>query len=80
LTLTSKIEKGPLKTKTTAQKKKLPFVTQYHPALANLKSILVGKWHLTQNQPHLKEIFQEPPVLSYRTGKSLKDALVRAKL
>ena len=32
-----------------ASKKILPFVTQYHPALPNLKNILMGKWHLIQN-------------------------------
>ena len=64
----------------STKKKILPFVTQYHPALPNLKNILMGKWHLIQNQTHLKEIFQEPPILSYRKGKSLKDILVRAKL
>ena len=63
-----------------ARKKILPFVTQYHPALPNLKNILMGKWHLIQNQPYLRNIFQEPPLISYRKGKSLKDTLVRAKL
>ena len=28
----------------------------------------------------LREIFTEPPLISYRKGKSLKDILVRAKL
>ena len=51
-----------------------PFVTQYHPALPNLKNILMGKWHLIQNQPYLRNIFKR------RKGKSLKDTLVRAKL
>ena len=64
----------------TAQKKILPFVTQYHPALPNLKKILMGKWNLIQNQPQLRNIFKEPPLLSYRKGKSLKDILVKAKL
>ena len=64
----------------TARKKILPFVTQYHPALPSLKNILVGKWHLIHNQPQLKKIFKEPPIISYRKGKSLQDLLVRAKL
>ena len=64
----------------TAQQKILPFVTQYHPALPNLKKILMGKWHLIQNQPQLRNIFKEPPVLSYRKGKSLEDILVKAEL
>ena len=63
-----------------ACKKILPFVTQYQPALPNLKNILMGKWHLIQNQPYLRNIFKEPPLISYRKGKSLKDTLVRAKL
>ena len=76
-----KDRKRSLENKHNSTKKKiLPFVTQYHPALPNLKNILMGKWHLIQNQTHLKEIFQEPPILSYRKGKSLKDILVRAKL
>ena len=54
----------------TAQKKILPFVTQYHPALPNLKDTLMGKWHLIENQPQLREIFKEPPIISYRKGKS----------
>ena len=34
-----------------APKKIMPFVTQYHPALPNLKDTLMGKWHLVENQP-----------------------------
>ena len=63
-----------------ACKRILPFVTQYHPALPRLKNILMEKWYLIQNQPTLREIFKEPPIFSYRSGKSLKDLLVKAKL
>ena len=45
----------------SVRKKILPFVTQYHPALPNLKNILMGKWHLIQIQPYLRDIFKEPP-------------------
>ena len=64
----------------SARKKLLPFVTQYHPALPSLKKILMGKWHLIKNQQRLREIFKEPPLISYRKGKSLKELLVRANL
>jgi len=57
----------------------LPFVTQFHPAVSNLKQILMIKWHLIERQPLLKEIF-EPPIISYTKGRSLEDELVRAKL
>ena len=39
----------------------LPFVTQYHLTLPNLKDTLVGNWRLIENQPQLREIFKEPP-------------------
>ena len=57
----------------------MPFVTKYHPALPNLKNILIWKWHLIQNQPYLRNILKEPPLVSYRKGKSLKDTQVRTK-
>ena len=58
----------------------LPFVTQYHPAVPNVKQILMKHWHLIEEQPLLKEIFKEPPLISYKKGRSLKDILVRSKL
>ena len=51
-----------------------------HPALHSLKKILIWKWHLVQNQQRLREIFKEPPLMSHRKGKSLKDLLVRTRL
>ena len=34
------------------------------------------KLDLIQNQPLLRQIFKEPPIISYKKGKSLKDMLV----
>ena len=65
----------------TAETKILPFITQYHSALTNLKEILNGKWHLIQNQPQLRNTFKEPaPFYHIAKEKSLKDNLVKAKL
>ena len=63
-----------------AHKRILPFVTQFHPSLPCLKNILMEKWHVIQNQPLLREIYKDSPLISYRKGKSLKDMLVKAKL
>ena len=62
------------------KKRILPFISQYHPAVPNLKEILTRKWYLIQQQPLLNQIFKEPPIISYRKGRSLKDILVRAKM
>ena len=72
--------KKALKDNTRVQKEILPFVTQYNPSVTNLKHILMEKWHLIESQPKLKEMFKEPPIISYKRGISLRDILVRAKL
>ena len=72
--------KKALKDNTRVQKEILPFVTQYNPSVPNLKHILMEKWHLIESQPKLKEMFKEPPIISYKRGISLRDILVRAKL
>ena len=66
--------------KPKANRRILPFVTQYHPAVPNVKQILMKHWHLIEEQPLLREIFKEPPLISYKKGRSLKDILVRSKL
>ena len=82
--LTSEVKfterKSALQKNNEVRKKILPFVTTYHPALQNLKNILMSKWHLIQDQPLLREIYNEPPIISYKRAKSLGDILVRAKL
>ena len=72
--------KSALQKNNEVRKKILPFVTTYHPALPNLKNILMSKWHLIQDQPLLREIYNEPPIISYKRAKWLGDILVRAKL
>ena len=69
-----------LEPKIKANKRVLPFVTQYQPPVRNLKGILMKPWNLIQNQLLLKEIFKEPPMISFKRGRSLKDILVKAKL
>jgi len=65
---------------TKIHKGTIPFVTTYHPAVKNLKQLLMQKWSLIHNQPMLKNNYKMPPIISYIRRKSLKDILVRAKL
>ena len=73
-------ESALLKHNNKEEKEILPFVTQYQPSASPLKEVLMKKWNLIQNQPLLRQIFKEPPIISYKKGKSLKDMLVRAKI
>ena len=58
-----------LQNKQKTHKRILPFVTEYRPSVPCLKSILMSKWHLIENQPLLREIYKEPLLLSYRKGR-----------
>ena len=69
-----------LRPKQKESKQILPFVTTYQPSVPNLKQILMKKWHLIEQQPLLSEIYRDPPLISYKRGRSLKDILVKAKL
>ena len=62
-----------LKDNTRVQKEILPFGTQYNPSVSNFKHILMAKWHLIESQHKLKEMFKEPPIISYKRGISLRD-------
>ena len=69
-----------LQNKTKTYKKILPFVTEYRPSVPNLKKIIMHKCYLIESQSLRREIFKDPPIISYKRGKSLQDILVRAKL
>ena len=78
--ITFEERKHALQQKQKAATRILPFVTQYRSSVPNLKHILMQNWHLIQQQPLLRRIFKDPPIVSYRRGRSLKDILVRSKL
>ena len=73
-------ESALLKHNNKEEKEILPFVTQYQPSVSTLKEVLMKKWNFIQNQPLLRQIFKEPPIISNKKGKSLRDMLVRAKI
>ena len=68
-----------LQLKLKENKRILPFVTTYRQSVPNLKQILMRKWHLIEQQPLLSEIYTDPPLISYKRGRSLKEIRVRAK-
>ena len=59
-----------------------------HPRDRDLVSVIAEvrisgvreNFYLIENQPLLKEVYKDPPLLSYRKGRSLENVLVGAKL
>ena len=69
-------KKNPLQQKSSRGKNILPFVTQNQPSVPSLKSIFMKHWQLIENQLLLRQIYKDPPIISHKRGKSLKDILV----
>ena len=68
-----------LKGNNKRQKDILPSVTQYQPSVSNLKEALLPKWYLIRNQPLLRQIFKEPPIVSCQKRKFLKRSACETK-
>ena len=56
------------------------FVLTYNPALPSVSSILKKHWRVMTQDPYLKEVFPEPPMVAFRRAKNLKDILIKAKV
>ena len=70
-----------LQNKTKKQKDQTTiFVTTWHPKLKKLSSVLLKHFHLLQNDPKLKSIFPEKPIVAFRRKKNLKNHLVRTDI
>ena len=57
------------------------FSIRYDPRLPSITKI-VRKHHRTmiEDDPRLKEVFQQPPLVAYKRNKNLKDMLIRSKV
>ena len=62
------------------QNKRPIFVLTYNPALPSVSSILKKHWRVMTQDPYLKEVFPEPPMVAFRRAKNLKDILIKARV
>ena len=54
------------------------FVTEWHPSLSRLPSILKEHYHLLEQDKTLEKIFPSPPSVAFRRPRSLKNHLLRS--
>ena len=67
------------KTKPKDQQKTI-FVTTWHPKLKQLPSILRQNFHNLENDPRLKEIFPEKPMVAFKRKKTIGNHIVRSDI
>ena len=56
------------------------FTTQYNSNTKYIAQILRKHWNVIENDPTLRILWPEPPIVAYKKNKSLRDTLVSAKL
>ena len=59
----------------TSNTERLPLSDTYNRALIDLKTIIGKNWHILQIDPKLNNIFAEPPILTFKRNKNLKDII-----
>ena len=55
--------------------KRIPLTTTVNPTLPEISNILKSNWNILQIKPEVKECFPEPPIISYRRNKNLRDMI-----
>ena len=53
----------------------IPLSFKYNRTLPKIKEIVMKHWHLLHKNPNLAEIFQNPPILTFRRNKNLRDII-----
>jgi hypothetical protein len=64
---------------TKKQINRVPLVITYSKALPNIHEILKKNMKILYNSEKMKRIFDEPPIVSYKRDKNIKDILVHRK-
>ena len=59
---------------------RVPLVTTYHPALSSMMMVVQKLHPMLKSTEEHRKVFPEPPFISFRRCKILKDILVRSKL
>ena len=53
---------------------------EYSPQLPSVSGIIKSAWRVMTQDPHMKKVFPEPPMLAWKRPKSLRDNLVKTKV
>ena len=56
------------------------FVIHYDPRLPSVNAIVKKHWRVMTQDPKLKEVFPDPPLIAYKRQKNLRQVLIRAKV
>jgi hypothetical protein len=64
---------------TRKQNNRVPLVITYSKALPNIHDILRKNMKILNQSYKMKKVFNQPPIVSFRRDKNIKDILVHRK-
>ena len=56
------------------------FVIHYDPRLPNVNAIVKKHFRVMTQDPHMKAVFPDPPLIAYRRQRNIREVLIRAKV
>ena len=68
------------KTKTQNTNNRIPLVLTYHPMTKKVQHIIQRNFSILQDDPSTAPIFNNPPLMSYRRDKNLREHLVHSNI
>ena len=85
--INSAIERAKLIPRSTALQKvtkkstdRVTFVIEFSPQLPSISKIIQSGWRVMVQDPLMKKVFPEPPMVAWRRPKSIKDKVVKTKV
>lgn len=67
-----------LKRRKRANSSRICFSTEFNPVAGQIKNIVLKHWPILQSDPLLKDFTSEPPRISFRRSRNIKDKLVHS--
>ena len=65
----------------TPSNKRPVFVATFDPRLPAIQNITLKHWRAMKRiDPHMAEVFPEPPLIAYKRQENIRDKIIRAKL
>ena len=61
----------------TRDKSNTVFVCDWHPGLAQLPGMIKKHHNILQNDPELRNIFKEPPMIAFRRATTVRSIVVK---
>ena len=62
------------------QNDRVIFVLDFNPILPSMSAIIKSSWRVMTQDPYMKKVYPQPPMIAFRRPPNLKNKLVKSKV